>query len=152
MKLEHKKNRLEKEISLLVNTTDSIEQLGKQMEELAVGWNNLTSYCQNIQLVVETTRKTILQPTFFSSEEQLKKIKNKVLYKEIRGSMDLVSRLAKFFVNVYNSNLSSLAAQLDQMMSISNKSPATLKKTLTQASVNSFKQIDDMLMKEFSKS
>lgn len=148
-KLKHKKNRLDQDVSLLSNTTDSIDRVAKEIEGLVLSWSNLASYCRNIQSEVAIVRGNLLPENatddtqiFVPSAEQLTEINQRL--EKIRKGMNQVGKVAKFYVEVYDSSLSSLAAQLDQMMTISDKSPVTLEKNLVNAGTNTSRKIDEI--------
>lgn len=168
-KLETTKKRLSEDITLLDNTTNSIDQLGKEMEELASGWKILTSYCLNIQKDVATVRSTLLSnkttqssPTRASQKNktkgdpnrQSKKAREDIIQqlKKTREDMNLVNKAAKFFVEAYDTNMLSLVIQLDQLMAISHTDQITLKNKLVQDSNNSSIKVEEMWRKEFQSS
>lgn len=151
-KLRHEIEKLNRDISLLVNTTKMIDKLGQDMNELAFGWESLANYCRDIQSDITIVRSALLPNKTVYGRSESQKNKSKEDLQKIRDDMKLISKFAKFFVEAYDSNLSSLAAQLDQIMTTSNKDSEQQRRKLIVNSNRKTDKLKEMLMKEFPSS
>lgn len=144
-RLEHKKNQLEKDITLLINSTDSLTRLGSEMKELTLGWNNLVNLSSKDKSQVSIIKTALDLPNNSTSdtritEEIFQQVKQHL--DQIQENMDSLRKMTKVYVNSYDSDLSSLMAKLDQIITKSDVDINFLQEEL----LNTCRLIEDKLL------